>query len=792
VDMASATNEIKRQKFNAWIVLFRQFKNPLLLIFIVATIVSYALGQNIEATVIWIIMAVSILLGFWNEYQAGKIVNDLIKRISLTTTVIRNGVRETISVRNVRTGDLVEIFPGSIVPADVKLEAAEHLEVNESLLTGESLPSAKNKGDAVYMGTVVTGGVGRGTVTAIGMDTKFGKISKDVSKNRPETEFQKGLRSFSTLLAKIAGVAVVAIIILGAFLHHPIVETVLFALTVAMGITPELLPLIVTLSLSYGAKRLAKKNVIIKQFVSVEDLGNMEVICSDKTGTLTEGKISLQSYVNKEGGTDEKVLDMALTCNSIFVHQQVFGGSIDRTIWEFAESKKYKVKEKYKKIYQIPFNFENRFMTIVVESNKQKLLICKGSPEAILNHSKVTSDEKGQIEKRLNEFQKRGLRTIAVAWKSLESFDEKNIKDDIKDLDFKGILTFSDIPKKDLAAVFGNFERLRVKVKIITGDNEVVTQRICDDVGFKYKDILLGPEIAKMSDPKLAEVVWKIDIFARVTPSQKTRVIEALKKGGHTVGYLGDGVNDGPALRAADIGISVNTAVDVAKDAASVVLLRKSLTVIADGVTEGRIIFNNTIKYILMGTSSDFGNMLSASAASIFLPFLPMTPVQVLLTDILYDVSQLSIPTDRVDSDQIVRPKRWDLGYIKKFMWVFGPISTIYDFLTFAVMYFAFAARGKFFQTGWFVESLVTEILVVFVIRTRKIPFFRSRPSLPILATCLSVVAIGLFLPFSPLASYLDFMPLPAVYFEFMLMVAATYLIFVEIGKFFLNKERFD
>ena len=453
----------------------------------------------------------------------------------------------------------------------------------------------------------------------------------------------------------------VIVIALGYFLGHPVVETILFALTVAMGIAPELLPLIVTICLSYGAKKLAKESLIVKQFVSIEDLGNMEVLCTDKTGTLTEGKISLND-------PDSQALQLGLICNSAYTHKHVFGDSIDKSIWEYANSKGIKIDGKPEKLYEVPFNFENRFMSVVVRLGNKEIAICKGSPEVILGRSKLTPAERSKFEKEFRNMQGQGLRTIAVASKEIRNWNPKLAKTEFRDLEFGGFLGFSDVPKKDLSEVFKKFEDLGVKVKILTGDSEIITEKICKDVNFKYRKVLTGSDLEKMNEEDLAGAVWETDIFARVTPSQKIRIVQALKKGNHTVGFLGDGVNDGPALHMADVGISVNTAVDVAKDAASVVLLHKSLGVIADGVHEGRITFNNTIKFILMGTSSDFGNMVSAAGASIVLPFLPMAPVQFLLNDILYDVSQLSIPTDNVDADQILQPKNWDIGYIKRFM----------------------------------------------------------------------------------------------------------------------------
>jgi Mg2+-importing ATPase len=483
---------------------------------------------------------------------------------------------------------------------------------------------------------------------------------------------------------------------------------------------------------------------------------------------------------------------MGLICNSGFTHGHAAADSIDKAIMDFAEVKGARLKEKPEKLFEMPFNFENRFMSIAVKLHGKSMLICKGSLEAIIARTDLTESGRKKIERIAVNLQKQGLRVIAIASKEIKEFNPKLIKSEFRELKFEGFVSFADVPKHDLAEDFKKFEDLGVDIKIVTGDSEIVAEKVSKDVGFNYRKVLTNPEVERLNDAELEKKVWETDIFARITPSQKTRIIQALKKGNHTIGYLGDGINDSPALHIADVGISVNTGVDVAKDAASVVLLRKSLGVIAEGIREGRITFQNTIKYILMGTSSDFGNMVSAAAASIVLPFLPMTPVQFLINDILYDVSQTSIPTDHVDSDQILRPRSWDIGYIKRFMILFGLIGTIYDFLTFAVMYFVFHARGSLFQTGWFVTSFITEVLVVFVIRTRKIPFWKSKPSWPFLATCLGVVAVGLYLPFSPFASYLDFMPLPKLYFAFLIGITVTYLVVVEIGKFFLNKGRFD
>jgi Mg2+-importing ATPase len=772
-------NEIKLRGYSAKDILVRQFKNPLLLVFLVSTIVAYIFNQKAEAIAIWLIMIISVTLGFWNEYHAEKIVSDLLKKISYSAMVIRGGVKEIIPVKEVRLGDIVVLSPGAIIPADVKISAAGHLEIDEALLTGESLSVTKAEGDEGFMGTIITAGSGQATVVAIGADTKLGQISEGVARVRPVTEFQKGLNEFSTLLAQIAGVTVVIIIVFNLILGRSMIETILFALTIAMGIAPELLPLVVTICLSHGARLLAKVEVVVKQLVSIEDLGNMEILCTDKTGTLTEGKILLSSYENAQGAKDNQVLDLALICNSAIVHKEIFGDSIDKAIWQYARNANYKIGMPFVKISEEPFNYEKRLASAVIQSNKETFTIYKGAPEAVLDSCYISVAEKTRVLNLLTDMRRDGMRVIAVA----KGQDKQS-------MDFAGYISFSDTPKKNLDQILKEFQVLGVKVKILTGDSEMVTEKICREVGFAVSGILLGEELEKLSDEKLREVVTTTNVFAKVTPSQKARIIEALKFGGHTVGFLGDGVNDVLALHNADVGISVNSAVDVAKDAANIVLLKKSLEVIAQGIKEGRRTFANTIKYILMGTSSDFGNMVSAAVASLFLPFLPMLPVQVLLDNVLYDVSQLTIPTDNVDDEQLVKPEHWDLGYIKRFMLFFGPISSVYDFLTFGALYFVFKARNGMFQTGWFVESVITEILVVLVIRTQKVPFWKSRPSLSLVVACLGVVGIGLFTVFGPLGKFFEFQALPPVFLLYVIVATVTYLAFVELAKRFIKPAK--
>lgn len=776
-------NELVLASFNVPTIFFRQFKNPLLLILLVATSVSFALGQKTDAAVIFLMLAASIVLGFWNEFTAEKTMADLLKKVSLTATVVRNGMKQEIPVRDVRVDDQVLLSTGSVVPADMKLTELKNLEINEAVISGESLPVAKDeKANLAFAGTVVTTGSGEGTVIAIGRQTKFGKIAVNLAGTRPETEFEKGLRGFGSLLVRTISIMAVVIFFVNALLGHPFFESLLFALAIAIGLTPELLPVIVTVSLAHGAAELAKKDVIVKLLVAIEDLGNMEVLCTDKTGTLTEGKISLAEVSGKSD-----LLTYALWCNSAVVHQKISGDAIDTAIWEYAKQKDIRLPTGVTKIAEEPFDYDHRAMFVVIEDTGGRTYIYKGAPEAVLGSTKLTKPEKEKSDRDLITWGEKGYRVIAVAAKKAEKKEAYGFED-AKDLELAGFLIFTDTPKKTATAAIEKLTKLGVAIKIVTGDNEMVTKQVCREVGVPCNNLLTSKEIDQLSDQQLRSRAWKTDAFVRTSPEQKLRIIKALQYGGHSVGFLGDGINDGPALHTADVGISVNSAVDVAKDTAGIVLLRKSLSVIADGIAEGRRTFSNTIKYVLMGTSSNFGNMFSAAGASFVLPFLPMTASQILLTNAFYDISQLSIPTDNVDPENLAKPRGWDIKLIKRFMLFFGPISSIYDFLTYGVMIFVFKAQGALFQTGWFIESLVTEILVVFVIRTNRVPFLRSRPSFPLAATCISVVAVGLIIPFSPLAKVLGFVSPPPLYFGILIVLTLTYLGLVEIGKWYLLK----
>lgn len=785
-------NELQFHRFSAAKILTHQLQNPLLYILLTTTAISFFLGERTNSLIIFVMMFMSIVLGFGNEYAAEKTISDLLKKISLTAVVVRHSQKIEIPVRDIEVGDLVLLSIGSIIPADLRLTESLNLEINEAVLTGESLPVAKKVADPALMGTIIVTGHGAGMVTAIGLHTKFGQISADLSSTRPETEFQKGVNQFSSLLVKVIVCMCALIFIVNFLLGHPPIDSLLFALAIAISITPELFPVIVTVSLAQGSKKLAKKHLITKQLVAIEDLGNMDILCTDKTGTLTEGQISLNNYFDDDNRANPHILELGLLCNGSSVHDKFNLNNIDTAIWDYAKKNKFSFSQSYKKLITSPFDFDFQAMFAVIKKSQSLFYLLKGSPEKVVSLCRLDKAAKDKILTQFHLLSSQGIRVIAVAEKRIALKKDYSFAD-ANNLKFVGFLSFSDVPKPQITQHLDLMEKLDVTIKVITGDNEMVTQHICEKVGLPVHSFLIGPNIEKMTDVELNQKAFSVDFFARVTPDQKVRIIRALQSSGHTVGFLGDGINDAPALHQADVGLSVNTAVDVAKDAASIVLLNKDLSVITNGIMEGRKIFSNIIKYILMGSSSDFGNSISAATASIFLPFLPMTASQILLTDLLYNISQLSIPSDNTDPENLERPEKWNIGMIKRYMFLFGPASAIFDFATFAVMIFVFHAHEKLFQTGWFVESLITEILVIFIIRTRRIPFFKSHPSWILTLSCLSVVFIGLALVFSPFAHYFDFVSLPPLYFFILILFVTVYLAVVESIKRFakvsLNTE---
>jgi Mg2+-importing ATPase len=738
-------------------------------------------------------MALSVGLGFFNEFRAARAVEALHSRIRHTAVTSRDGKAVEVNVTELAPGDVVRLAVGEVVPADLRLSEASDLTCDEAMLTGEATPAERNIAPAppaespldlpscAFMGTVVRTGVGRGVVVQTGRDTAFGRIAIRLGEAQEETGFQLGLRDFSVLLVKVTIVLAVSIFVINAALRRSLLDSALFALAIAVGLTPQLLPAIVTVSLSTGARHLARKSVIVKRLVSIEDLGNMEVLFTDKTGTLTEGEITFSAALDPAGDPSDETLLLGLLCNSATVEGgvTVSGNPLDRALWDAPQPTGASVSD-FIRLAEAPFDYERQRMSVLVQDPKgAHRVITKGAPESVLA---LCHDVPPSVRALLNAQFDAGSRTIAVATRDGDGLSTISPQDE-HDLQFAGFLTFVDRAKPDAGASIERLNKLGITVKIVTGDNDRVATKLCADLGIPVAGTLTGTALEKLCDDELVAALPSTTIFARVTPEQKSRIIRAQRTLGADVGFLGDGVNDAVALHDADVGISVDSGADVAKDAADIVLLDKDLGILAGGVVEGRRVFSNTIKYVLMGTSSNFGNMFSAGGASLLLSFLPMLPPQILLNNLLYDVSEMTIPTDNVDEELLQRPAHWDTSFIRKFMMFFGPISSVYDFLTFGVMLWVFHAGEVLFHSGWFAESLATQTLVIFIIRTRRIPFFHSRPSRPLLATTLACAAIGVVLPFSPLAGLLGFTALPAGFLGILVLMVVTYLGLVEAGK---------
>jgi Mg2+-importing ATPase len=679
------------------------------------------------------------------------------------------------------------------VPADVRLLRAESLQCDESVLTGESLPVEKQSDpiaapdsalalpSCAFMGTVVQDGSGEAIVVRTGASTEFGAIAGRLGETQPETGFQAGLRGYSKMLVVVTLIMAVTILVVNLLIGRAVIESILFALSIAVGLTPQLLPAIVTVSLSTGARRLAKHKVVVKRLVAIEDLGDIDVFFTDKTGTLTEGQITFSAALDAAGDPSEAVLRDALVCNEAVVSdgKAVGGNPLDRALWQAPDASRVAAGGPHRLDVR-PFDYDRRLTSVLVqEQSGERRVIVKGAPEALMSRSTAVPEQADAV---LQDLFAQGSRVVAVATRRAEGQTRLTAEDE-RDLEFEGLLTFLDPPKADAADAIAALRRLGVEVKVITGDNDIVARKVCADIGLEVRGTMTGTELDQLDDEQLAAALPQTTIFARCTPAQKSRLIKAQRRIGADVGFMGDGVNDAVALHDADCGISVQTATDVARDAADIVLLDRDLRVLADGIAEGRRTFANTMKYVMMGTSSNFGNMFSAGAASLFLSFLPMLPTQILLNNLLYDISEMTIPTDNVDHEQLEKPAHWDVGMIRRFMLFFGPISSVFDFATFGVMIWVFDAHAPLFRSGWFVESLATQSLVIFAIRTRRVPFFHSRASKPLTITTLTVVAIGALLPFSPVAHVLGFRPLPLAFFAFLIGMVITYLTLVEIGK---------
>ncbi|MFC7424843.1 magnesium-translocating P-type ATPase [Nocardia tengchongensis] len=792
--VTSGPNAVRTHRARIGPVAARQLRSPLLLLLAVTATASFFLGQRTDAVVIGVIVAMSVGLGTVNEFRAERAADALHDRVRHLVVVLRDGQARSIDLAELVPGDVVELRPGELVPADLRLLSSTGLHCDESVLTGEAEPAPKSPdvvpagspiaelSSCALMGTVVAAGTGRGVVIATGGDAEFGRIAAGLAHQEPETEFQVGLRRFSMLLVRVAAALTIGIFAVNLVLHRPILDALMFSLAIAVGISPQLLPAVVSTSLAAGSRLLAQRKVLVKRLVCIEDLGDIEVLFTDKTGTLTEGRIEFLRAVPADAasdGADTTTLGLVCTDGSIEHGALVGGDALDTALWA-APIAQRAAAGRYSRLAALPFDHRRRMVSVLVESPAgERVLITKGAPEAVLACCEHVPESAARA---LDGEFAAGHRVVAVATRSavgtaaLTTAEETGLR-------LAGFLVFLDPPKSTAGAAITRLTSLGIAVKVITGDHPGVAAQVCERLGLRLDGTLSGTDIDRLTDAELAGRLGATTIFARIDPEQKARIVRAQRSLGVDVAFLGDGVNDALALHAADVGISVDAATDVAKDAADVVLLEKDLQVLADGVTQGRRVFANTMKYVLMGTSSNFGNMFSAAGASAFLPFLPMLPSQILLNNLLYDSSQLAIPTDHVDEEQLARPSRWDIALIRRFMLVFGPISSIFDFATFGIMLWVFHAGETLFHTGWFVESLATQTLVLFVIRTRRTPFFRSRPSAVLLTAALAAVGLGAALPVTPLAAALGFQPLPAGFFAALLVMILVYLALAEAAK---------
>lgn len=802
-------NEItSRDEKSALYHFFKKFFNPLIITLILVAIISLVLGEEVNAWIIIAMAILSIVLSFIQEHNASLAAKKLRAMVKITAPVYRDGQLVDLPIREIVPGDRIKLTAGKMIPADLKILKSNDLYINQAALTGESFPVKKSPQESsdqagspydipnlAFMGSSVASGLGEAIVLKTGASTEFGKLSRQTAKIASETAFQKGINRFAWLMIRFTFVLVVFIFIVNAIFKGNTIEALLFSLAIAIGLTPEMLPMIVTINLAKGAMDMAKKKVIIKELASIQNFGAMDVLCTDKTGTLTINDIVLIKHCDAKGNENDEILRLAYL-NSHF--QSGLDNLLDGAV---LKHKTFNITGT-KKIDELPFDFNRRIMSVIIEENGALKLISKGAPEEIFKRSKnylldgrifvLDEEMKKRQEKRYEQFSQEGFRVLAIASREIDS-QEDYADDDEKDLIFAGFIAFLDPPKPTAANAVKQMNSLGIKLKILSGDNVLVTQKICSELKIPIEGILSGDEIDKLSDFDLGQKIENSNIFSRLNPLQKEKIIKALKQRGHTVGYLGDGINDAPGLKAADVGISVSNATDIAKETAQIILLEKNLMVLADCVTEGRKTFANVIKYIKMGASSNFGNMLSMTGASIFLPFLPMLPPQILLNNFLYDVSQVALPTDDVDKDYLTQPKPWNINFIKEFMIYIGPVSSIFDFATFGIMWYIFHATPELFHTGWFVESLATQVFVVYIIRTAKIPFLESRPSNTFLVATLSIVILAAILPYTFLGRLMGFVPLPLLFFIILIAMVILYLVLVQFVKnWFIKKFGYE
>jgi Mg2+-importing ATPase len=786
-------------------------KNPLNFLLLSLAAVSYFLGDKRAAAVIAVMVLLSVSLAFAQEHRSNNAAAKLRAMVRTTATVLRRtGAAEQvleIPIEELVPGDVVRLSAGDLIPADLRVLAAKDLFLTEAPLTGEAMPVEKsaepihgqrdaptNLPNVCFMGSNVLSGAGTAVVVQTGAGTYFGELAGMLVRPRAPTSFDKGVTRFTWLMIRFMAVMVPSVFVINGVTKGDWLEALMFALAVAVGLTPEMLPMIVTVNLAKGAIAMSRKRVIVKRLNSIQNFGAMDVLCTDKTGTLTQDKIILMHHFDLHGRESDRVLEYAYL-NSHY--QSGLKNLLDVAVLDHVGLKEHvRLEHTFEKVDELPFDFSRRRMSVVLATEEKKhLLICKGAVEEVFaacayyaadgEVASLDASHLVEMQQQTARLNADGFRVIAVAYKEFPEPRAAYHTGDESGLVLLGYVAFLDPPKESARTAIAALARSGVHVKILTGDNDIIARKICREVGVPTDEILLGGDLDKLTDQELAQRLQSATLCAKVSPAQKSRIIESLHLAGHVVGFLGDGINDGPALKSADVGISVDTAVDIAKESADIILLEKSLTVLSEGVLEGRKIFGNIVKYIKMGASSNFGNMLSVLGASIFLPFLPMTPIQVLTNNLLYDFSQTTIPTDNVDDEYIAAPRRWDIGNITKFVLFLGPVSSIFDYVTYGTLLFLFDAwtNPPLFQTGWFVESLLTQTLIIHIIRTARIPFLQSRASNSLIITTILVAGAGALLPYSPLGPTLGFVPLPRSYWPAVLAIILGYCVLAHLVK---------
>jgi Mg2+-importing ATPase len=825
------TNEIARKKKRSGIVEFlMHFRSPVTLILIISAIVSGFTGDWRDAGIIIVIVLVSAFLDFTQEYRAGKAAEALRKRVATTATVSRDGTKRDIEISELVPGDVIQLSAGDIVPADSRIISARDFFLDQSALTGESFPVEKtidpvtDKTDSgkwnnyLFMGTSVTAGSATAVIVKTGGATEYGEIARKTAERKPETEFETGLRKFGYLIMQVTFILIIAVFFINTLEKHDVMSSLLFSVVLAVGLTPGLLPVILSINLSRGAIAMSKKGVIVKRLAAIQNFGSMDVLCSDKTGTLTENRVEVIRHVDIEDKESEKVFLYSIL-NSRY--QTGLRSPMDEAILAHKEVNT----DQYQRIDEVPFDFVRKRLSVVVKENQDNLIITKGAPEEVAKivsqyelggefHA-LTDEVKKTIEREYRNLSTQGFRVLGVAYRKVEVKSTYAVADE-NNLIFIGFIAFTDPIKETAGESLELLRKAGIKLKILTGDNEIVAGKVCDQLGFQvyqYRrgrkfdaqtgtitrtseiepiNIAQSSEIENIDDDALARIVEKADIFTRVNPAQKNRIMNALRANGHVVGFIGDGINDTPSMKVADVSISVTNAVDIAKESADIILMKNDLKVITDGVIEGRKTFGNTIKYIQMAISSNFGNMFSAALGSLFLPFLPALPIQLLLGNLLYSFAQLALPIDNVDQTYVQQPQRLRTSFIRNYMLVFGPISSIFDFATFFVMLYVFKAKAPLFQTAWFVESIFTQTLVIFVIRTRTIPFFRSKPNKWLTINIAVMLGVAIMLPFTALGKIFNFVPLPMTFLLVLVGFIVVYLFLVELTKIWFYRHNKD